>query len=433
MSQFFFLNYSRTDAQNPYLKKFFKDLIPEVRSKLGLSSSVPDSEIGFMDAEGIKVGQAWPAELEEALQSCCALVSIYSPGYFQSDYCGREFQIFRSRLLAYDTANPPPLIFPVLWEMSPAVEKSIGMKVPYVQYTSGKLSSIPGYEKEGLCYLVRRNSPEYQDFLHYFAKMMAEEIEKHMDGPLMHKIPPLAGPLDIEKVKSAWADDTIPLPQAAAATAGEGPGEAQFFFFAGQAEQYKNIRKGLDCYNQQGGRFWFPYLPPRDKARQAQHISMLAAEGAKANYKDVAVDGELVSKIRAAEEKNTIVLLVVDPWSLKVKSYRQLLEECDERQFLNYGVVIAWNLNDKETEANVEKLREEMRKTFKRTLKVKNVYFRESVTSPEALESELCHAIIEIRSKLMQSAAGVNEAVGGEGGEPQRAVPIISGPASMTT
>ncbi len=424
---YFFLNYSRSDVQNPYVKLFFESLIEELRSKLGLGGNVGADEIGFRDLSDLKVGENWSAELANELQSSRALVSLYSPGFFNSEYCGREFEVFRSRLLAYNKDNPPPLIFPVLWEMDSSVLKSIKKKVPGIQYTAGIFDEEyenAKYEKEGLRYLILRN--DHKRFLHFFAKMMKEELEKHMDANQQHKVPPLATLPDLEKVESAWSSKAVPLPQSPPASESEGPSVAKFFFVAGPATDYNGIRKQVVCYNNHGGRFWSPFLP--DVKKQVQLISGSAAEQAKATYFDFPVDDTLLKKIQDAEEKNTIVVLVVDPWSVEVQTYRDLLKACDNTALTNCGVIIAWNIRDHETSERQSALRERIRETFKKTFKLKHIYFRDSASSPEELEKELCTAIIEIRGKLMQDTQLVHEAESATPGTATQALPVVHGP-----
>jgi FxsC-like protein len=162
-----------------------------------------------------------------------------------------------------------------------------------------------------------------------------------------------------------------------------------------------------------------------------QYISYKAADSAKANYVDVPVDNKLIEKIRAAERDNTVVVLVVDPWSVKVQTYRQLLETCDSNAFLNCGIVIPWNTKDDEPDEARAKLTAEMKAAFKRTLRLKHIYFRDSVQTAEDLEQELCKAILEIRTRLMQETPEVRPAESAASSvDALTAVPVIHGPGA---
>src|SRR5258706_3885556 len=88
----FFLSYSRRDSkgnegkENPYFERFYKDLALEVGRVAGIPASVPEKDIEFYDREGIETGADWSKTLAEALQTSKAMVCLYSPSYFKSEY-----------------------------------------------------------------------------------------------------------------------------------------------------------------------------------------------------------------------------------------------------------------------------------------------------------------------------------------------------------
>jgi FxsC-like protein len=398
---YLFFSYSRSDKANRFLMQFYKDLAAEVRQKVGtFPSTSPDSEVIYLDTEEPPGGH-WEQDLVGHLQSSNALVCVYSPSYFNSDYCGKEFAVFQSRLMASNPQDPPPLMFPVLWDMNERVRTAIVSNVSGIQYTHAEFPEE--YELEGLCYLMRLRQSEYQGFLHHFTKMMADAIEKQKVP-----MPPLSVFPDLKTAASAWKSADGPLTNAAAPTGVGGAETTQFFFVAGSSAEYAQVRQHVDCYNVQGGRFWAPYHP--GVSHQVGFISYKAADEAKANYEDLPVTAELIQQIEDAEKTNTIVLLVVDPWSVKVQTFRDLLEECDKRAFLNCGIVIPWNIQDGEPAAERTKLRGELGAAFKRILRLKHMYFRDCVASAQDLERELSKAILEIRSRLMQQAEEVRVA-----------------------
>src|ERR1700749_1115042 len=112
----FFLSYARLDRETApkdqdYIKSFYEDL----RRNL-LQMKPQAGEVGFFDDKGISHGSAWQPTLNQALATCRVLICVYSPAYFISEYCGKEFQIFRTRLDDLQPgggmAAPPPLILP---------------------------------------------------------------------------------------------------------------------------------------------------------------------------------------------------------------------------------------------------------------------------------------------------------------------------------
>jgi hypothetical protein len=51
----------------------------------------------FIDAEEIKVGDRWPERLKEALRLSRCMVCVWSPPYFQSEWCLSEWRSFLER------------------------------------------------------------------------------------------------------------------------------------------------------------------------------------------------------------------------------------------------------------------------------------------------------------------------------------------------
>src|SRR5258706_10337779 len=104
----FFLSYARRDAkgdngnENPWFQKFSSDLAQQVGTAFGLPAAIPNKDIEFYDRESIPAGSDWDKDLAEALQSSKVLVCLYSPAYFNSVYCGKEFTVFNSRVREYE-------------------------------------------------------------------------------------------------------------------------------------------------------------------------------------------------------------------------------------------------------------------------------------------------------------------------------------------
>src|SRR4051812_34447102 len=97
----FFLSHAKRDNLNGLPKQFFDLLAAEVGKSAKLHSSVRTEEIGFFDETSIETGDLSDEKMARALQSCKALVCLYSRSYFVSDWCGREFQVFADRLDAH--------------------------------------------------------------------------------------------------------------------------------------------------------------------------------------------------------------------------------------------------------------------------------------------------------------------------------------------
>ncbi len=116
----FFLSYARTDSTgHEHLKKFYLDLAKEVRRIAGLDKDTKETEIGFLDTTSIETGAHWREKIAGPLKNSRVFICLYSRGYFGSPFCGKEFEVFRTRVNDYVKNSPPridtpPLIIPVL-------------------------------------------------------------------------------------------------------------------------------------------------------------------------------------------------------------------------------------------------------------------------------------------------------------------------------
>ena len=81
--------------------KLTLDWTREVHNRLKyfiMQTGLVDHEVKtFIDEEGIETGDRWPNRLKDALQSSRCMVCLWSPAYFQSNWCVSEWQSFRKR------------------------------------------------------------------------------------------------------------------------------------------------------------------------------------------------------------------------------------------------------------------------------------------------------------------------------------------------
>jgi MinD-like ATPase involved in chromosome partitioning or flagellar assembly len=154
----FFVSYARADADR-LLVQFVRDLSEEVRLRAGL----PMERVGFFDASTIEPGEQWDMQLREALQRSRVLVALYSPYYFASEYCGKEF--------GYSVARHQPIL-PVIW--IPVQNVSLPPAAKNIQIFS---SDAPAqYIKDGMRYVMRlsRSRDTYQILISQLANRIVE-------------------------------------------------------------------------------------------------------------------------------------------------------------------------------------------------------------------------------------------------------------------
>lgn len=161
----FFLSYARNDADEQ-LDRFFADLCKHVSQRLGLSNA---RRTGFRDVREIESGDRWPDELSRVLSTCRVFLALYSPSYFKSEYAGKEWSAFYSRIIN-QASLAHPLIIPVLWLPLGTQFENLPQAIREIQYTYQELGET--YSREGLHYLLclEEQKDNYQKFLIGFSK-----------------------------------------------------------------------------------------------------------------------------------------------------------------------------------------------------------------------------------------------------------------------
>lgn len=402
----FFLSYARVDSQGEqHVRRLFEDLCRELRRAIPLPAEEPDDAIGFFDATGIEPGDQWSDELINALQTSHAFICLYSRGYFNSAYCGREFFIFRQRIKGYARANgvaDPPLIIPVLWDRRDRLPKTLPEEITRLQYTNAVLGEL--YSTEGLRYIAKRQGhrDEYEEFIDRFADTLAQR----MSAPALAPLSPFP---EIRNSPSAF-DTPAPLPAGGGESPGAssppfenvGPGVVHFVYVAGKPQEIQPLRQVVDAYHEQGGCFWRPYAPAVDKP--VGLITQGIANDAGLLQRERALQNDIVAQLRRAEETNTIVVLVVDPWTLQIQSYAQYMQQFDAENFVNCGAVVVWNDADSELPQHQQTLDQLVNATFQRNVITGNPQLRRSVRSEQDLRKELVGAIDMARRRIIERA-----------------------------
>ncbi|MDX2873804.1 TIR-like protein FxsC [Streptomyces ipomoeae] len=116
---YFFLSYAHTPSWGPgggdpdhWVHVLFRDLCDHIMALTDL----PAGAAGFMDRE-MRSGDGWPDKLSENLALCRVFVPLFSPRYFTSEMCGREWYAFNERIVQAKSAGAGdvPAIVPALW------------------------------------------------------------------------------------------------------------------------------------------------------------------------------------------------------------------------------------------------------------------------------------------------------------------------------
>lgn len=374
MSDLFFFSYSRDNYEDGYLKLFFDELSAKIRERLGLGR---EERVGYLDQPELKLGASWRPELALALQTCRVMVSIYSPAYFRSPNCGREWEFFRRRRDLYvekararnEPALPPHVIKPVIWV--PQLEDNPPPAVVgEMQYYMGGPDET--HNKQGVA-LMRRQYNSFSIQYETFVDNLALEIiaANRLALPPLDPMPQLADlpnpfspapqpPPPQPPPPQPAAGVTAPTPPAFPTLLGRrGPRTVYFVFIAGDPNKFPENKRQPCYYIESGGGEWKPYYPDME---ELDIFPLVQSEAGKLNFSahELPYTDDLSEVVREAERRRSIVVLFVDSWTAELQEqyYKKGLSEFDEASYFNCSVFVPWNLKDAETKARVKELEE---------------------------------------------------------------------------
>ena len=207
---YFYLSYAR-ESEDVFAERFFDDLSDAIRAKAGVA---PDVAVGFIEPDEPRAGDVWNGAVADALLKCRTMICLYSPAYFKSDYCGKEWQIFRMRQRLYaereraagrQDAAWPPSLKPVPWIplSSPEMIPEAVADTPYIV---GDPNSP--HNRIGVKDMIRR-WVQYQDDYQDYIDNLARDV---LTTSIKFKLPPLGTLPPLEEIPSAFG----PQPAAAA-------------------------------------------------------------------------------------------------------------------------------------------------------------------------------------------------------------------------
>jgi FxsC-like protein len=365
----FFLSYARGDDDED-VRRFYSDLCTALRRRV----ADPVEPIGFLDRE-IDLGARWSNELAEALAASQVFLAIYSPRYFRRDKCGREWGVFADRMAGYErqAGVRTNLIIPVLWVVSGGMpEEAMSLQV-----YGDDLNTV--YASSGLYRILHLH--RYQDDYLDFVERLADKIHGIAQT---HRLPP-SPPVPLEAAPNAfmsWSVDGAAT--SAAAGDGQHPGpprrpeptpvpdwfvttggskHVHFVLAATTAHQIPAERTQRQYYGEWPAD-WRPFLPGDDL-----ELAVRAQAGAvdrKFTSDVLTVDARLDELLWAARELNQIVIILVDPWALRVAGFREPLARYDGSNEPTSGVLVVLHRFDEETQRHRESLNNDVYETFQR-------------------------------------------------------------------
>ena len=377
---YFFLSYAHAPRQasgtdpDYWVERFFRDLCDHV---LALTDHPADVPVGFMDRE-IRTGEGWSERLGEVLGAARVFVPLYSPRYFASETCGREWYAFAQRTI-YEQAKQDRNVHgvvPALWV--PVPTDQLPPQAGRVEYLGRSYGEE--YARDGLYGLLTTGRVEhYERAVYQIAKRVVTVADENV-------IPP-GSPVDYRSSPSAFGPGAaawsgrVRVVVAAPALRELPPGRTP--------EPY-----GEDALS------WNPYHP-----ESRRPLGAVAASLVRSLNHEVSVGSWEESEpwLSADEPPPDPVVLLVDPWILGDPTWRRRLSDLDSGACPWIRVVVPGNPGDGQSrEAEPDLLR-----LLREVLPYTTGSLHEGV-EPRTLEDlgpQLARSVAEARSAFSPAAA----------------------------
>ncbi|MER5348848.1 TIR-like protein FxsC [Kitasatospora sp. NPDC002551] len=374
---YFFFSYARRDQMvgGAFVDQFFTDLRDELAR---IEPEAGPGELAYRDTERLRVGDDWERQLSRMVGSSRTMVALYSPAYFASDYCGKEWTAFDARTRRHEeqTGDSVPALIPVLWEPPPEDLPAEVRRIQYIQHDFG-----PEYATGGLRHLLRTDphGTAYRLVVRVIAERVREaagwRVTELRDLDLgrvegcfpVPEIAPVAVRSSLVRlfVAARWSGDHRSA-AAAAATGDRVPAQRS----EGTAAVGADDADGADARYRGGWygahpRDWAPYHPPRLPSLAVQAQQVITRAGHSTSLETVGPDlGEALDRAR---ENNEVSVLLVDPWAAGRDPYRQALRDFDRQNHPVTAVLLPDSSEDPPPGPARARLWEGVREVFART------------------------------------------------------------------
>jgi FxsC-like protein len=351
---FFFLSYAHTPRWDPldtprdpdkWIAEFFDELCEHVSMLTDEIDLPAGSPVGFMDRE-MRAGSNWPDRLAIALANCKVFVPLYSPRYFASEDCGKEWFAFEQRSIR-DVATrgeSREAIVPAVWV--PVRDAHLPEVARNIQGRNPALGAR--YASDGLWGLIklRRYRQEYEEAVYELAKSIVEAGHGS-------RLPP-AAPAEYPELESAFGHTSPVVPSGR---------RIRLTVVAPDIHTLPNGRNPFHYGPRQ--RDWNPYRP-ECVIPLADHAAAVVRS---LDYRtQIEVFDDASDRLISDDSADQPGLLLIDPWATLDDQRRALLARLDYLGKPWIGAAVSWNHRDDETAANADELQAGLTESLARRL-----------------------------------------------------------------
>jgi len=360
---YFFLSYAHTPSWGPgggdpdhWVRVLFGDLCDHI---MALTDLPAGATAGFMDRE-MGSGDGWPEKLSENLATCRVFVPLFSPRYFTSEMCGREWFAFNERVLRARAtgSGSVPAIVPALWTHVPYDQLPDSVRHIHVDHAAFGSR----YEAHGFYGLIKlsRLRDEYEEMVLRLAQRIVRVAH---DSPL-----PVGRPRSYERTPSAFKPR------------GGAPRRIHLTVAAPTRDSVPEHRDARP-YGE-NAQEWNPYHS--ESVRPLTHVAEDLIRSLDYRITVSSLDDEDIGSLRPSDEATDAVLLdvlddkdpperpgilLVDCWALADADRRRRLKAFDKSARPWVGAVVPWNRADLQCHGDEgRRLTAELERTLPRIL-----------------------------------------------------------------
>ncbi|MET7549521.1 TIR-like protein FxsC [Streptomyces sp. NPDC005479] len=334
---YFFLSYAHTPRNDPkdkdpnlWVERFYRDLCAHVLQLTSLPAGVP---AGFLDQQ-MQPGDGWQERLSESLAYCRVFVPLYSPRYFLSAQCGREWYAFSSRAVHYAAArsNGSQMsgIVPALWV--PVPPRQLPQPAERLQFNHATFGD--DYADEGFYGLIKLRylRDQYERAVYLLAKRIVKVAE-------VTQMPEGDPHQDYASVPSAFGP----------------PGRARQMDISVLACSRSDLPpdRSPDFYGS-AQRDWNPYHPKSSRPLTDHAVDLVRNLDYQVRVGEFEAEAE---RLLGSDRPTAPGLLLLDRWALDAPHRRALVRRLSEGHRPWISVMIPWNRDDPDSGRRESELR----------------------------------------------------------------------------
>ncbi|MFJ4828776.1 TIR-like protein FxsC [Streptomyces sp. NPDC088747] len=360
---YFYLSYAHTPKHGTggpdpdmWVERLYDDLCHHVMAMTDLPAG---AAAGFMDRQ-IPSGEGWSERLGEVLATCRVFVPLFSPRYFDSEMCGKEWHAFEQRAIHYRafTAQPAEAIVPALWV--PVPPHQLPGPAERLQFNHRDFGDR--YVTDGLYGLIKLRvfAEEYERAVYELAKRIVSIADATQIAP--------GSPVDYRVAPSAFGRGLGPRPLHVTVV----------------APTLHDLPEGRDpSYYGNSSLDWNPYHPST-----ARPLAFVAEDiGRSLNYQvTVSSLDEEAPYGSYKQPPSRPEVLLVDRWALKDPARRARLAAIGTDQPW-VSVLVPWNPHDQQSWAVEEALSEQLATTMPSTMQLRPDAVRAAVKGVPSFEA----------------------------------------------